>query len=275
MTFLRPMLHVLHAALCIAYLPTTPTFVVRPPLAPRPVQQQRTPAMAVPAASVAALRDLGAARRSRAARMASVNSNPAELLDPEKWTEAGVKALQRIPPTCQRLSQRVAEVEHLALALLEDDKGMASRVLLAAGASPTSIRNAFEAYALRQPKVYGSSDNGGNLVIGGSLASLLPKMEAQRTLLTDEYLAAEHALLALLNDERCGSAVMGKGGAALETMTLRAAIDQVHGHRPLGAACMQVLSTAPSPPHRYVATGALRRARPRDRTRRSPSTLAT
>jgi len=231
MTFLRPMLHVLHAALCIAYLPTTPTFVVRPPLAPRPVQQQRTPAMAVPAASVAALRDLGAARRSRAARMASVNSNPAELLDPEKWTEAGVKALQRIPPTCQRLSQRVAEVEHLALALLEDDKGMASRVLLAAGASPTSIRNAFEAYALRQPKVYGSSDNGGNLVIGGSLASLLPKMEAQRTLLTDEYLAAEHALLALLNDERCGSAVMGKGGAALETMTLRAAIDQVRGNR--------------------------------------------
>ena len=217
------MLHVFHAALCIAYLPT---FVVRPPLAPRPVQQQRTPAMTVPAASVAALRDIGAAR-SRAARMASVNSNPAELLDPERWTEAGVTALQRIPPTCQRLSQRVAEVEHLALALLEDDKGMASRVLLAAGASPMSIRSAFEAYALRQPKVYGSSDNSGNLVIGGSLASLLPKVEAQRTLLTDEYLAAEHALLALLNDERCGRAVMGKGGADLETMTLRAAIDQV------------------------------------------------
>ena len=34
-------------------------------------------------------------------------------------------------------------------------------------------------------------------------------------------------------------------------MSLRAAIDQVRGLRPLGAACMQVFTTAPSPPHRY------------------------
>ena len=37
--------------------------------------------------------------------------------------------------------------------------------------------------------------------------SLLPS-GAQRALLTDDYLSAEHVLLALLNDKRCGRRVM-------------------------------------------------------------------
>ena len=45
---------------------------------------------------------------------------------------------------------------------------------------------------------------------------------------TDEYLSAEHVLLALVNDERCGKGVFGPD---LSTATLRAAIDQARGNK--------------------------------------------
>ena len=109
---------------------------------------------------------------------------------------------------------------------------MAARVLEAAGASPRAVTQGLETFARRQPQVVNSSnqDNSGTLVIGQALAAFLPKAAAQRSLLTDEFLSAEHVLLALLNDDRVGRAVLAKD-AGLTTATLRAAIDQVRGNR--------------------------------------------
>ena len=76
-------------------------------------------------------------------------ADPQSLLAQEKWVESGFAALQKLPETCARLNQRVAESEHVALAFLADENGMMSRVLLAAGASPKEVREGFEAYAAR------------------------------------------------------------------------------------------------------------------------------
>eukprot|EP00322_Chrysochromulina_rotalis_P027196 CAMPEP_0115851310 /NCGR_PEP_ID=MMETSP0287-20121206/12416_1 /TAXON_ID=412157 /ORGANISM="Chrysochromulina rotalis, Strain UIO044" /LENGTH=613 /DNA_ID=CAMNT_0003305339 /DNA_START=12 /DNA_END=1850 /DNA_ORIENTATION=- len=161
---------------------------------------------------------------------ATTDGGASALLSPEAWTESGVAALQQLPPTCARLNQRVAEAEHLAIVMLADEKSMASRVLLAAGASPKEAKEAFEAFARKQPQVYGSSDNQANLVVGSSLGTLLAKADAQRQLLTDDFLSGEHVVLALLNDERCGRAVLAQQ-SDLSTPTLRSAIDQVRGNK--------------------------------------------
>ena len=82
---------------------------------------------------------------------------------------------------------------------------MASRILAACGASPAAVREAFEQFAQKQPKVYGATAPGEQMVrMGSSLMQLLQAASAQRSLLTDEYLSAEHVLLALLGDRRCG-----------------------------------------------------------------------
>ena len=175
-------------------------------------------------------------RPAVAFRTAAVKmQNPQELLDPEKWVESGVKALQRLPATCNRFNQQAAETEHVAIAFLEEggDRGLASRILAAAGASPESVRLGFEEYARRQPQVSSrsSSVDSNSLIAGRSLVSLLQSASAQRSLLTDDFLSAEHVLLAMLNDERCGKSVLKQAQPDLNAPTLRAAIDQVRNNK--------------------------------------------
>ena len=67
--------------------------------------------------------------------------------------------------------------------------------------------------------------------MGASLLALMRKADAQRALLKDDFLSAEHVLLSLLNDERVGSGVLRSAAPDLSQQTLRAAIDQVRGNR--------------------------------------------
>lgn len=172
-----------------------------------------------------------------ATRMDAVvmQAGPQELLSPEAWVESGASALQKLPATCKRFNQQAAEAEHLAIALLEQggERGMASKVLANAGASPAAVKKAFEAFANNQPKVFNSNTEvpEGQLNVGRSLVALLQSAGAQRSLLTDDYLSAEHVLLALLNDDRCGRKVMREAMPGISQQTLRAAIDQVRNNQ--------------------------------------------
>lgn len=162
-----------------------------------------------------------------------MQASPQELLSPEAWVESGVAALQKLPATCARLNNPTAEAEHLAIVLLEEggDRGMASKVLAAAGVSPAAVRTGFEEFAGRQPKVFGGVSGSEQLNVGGSLVRLLQSAAAQRALLTDDFLSAEHVMLALLNDERCGRQVLRAAQPDLSAATLRAAIDQARGNK--------------------------------------------
>ena len=156
-----------------------------------------------------------------------------EFLNPEKWVNSGAEALQRLPTVCSRFNQQVAEVEHLALCFLDDDeRGLAARILAAAGASPALVRQGFEKYARTQPQVSSRSPGAeASVMAGGSLLSLVQAANAQRSLLTDDFLSAEHVLLALLDDQRCGKTVLREAQPDLNVPTLRAAIDQVRKNR--------------------------------------------
>ena len=140
-----------------------------------------------------------------------------------------------MPAICNRLSQQAAEAEHCAIAFLEQngERGMASRILAAAGASPQAVKDGFEEFARSQPRVTGSNmeSDKTNLIVGQSLLPLLTAASAQRSLLTDDFLSAEHVLLALLNDGRCGRRVLTAAQPDLNQATLRAAIDQVRGNK--------------------------------------------
>ena len=147
-------------ALCliVTRLPATAAFVVQAPaFATAPLRAAAFRKHPAAMAGVATWPILGRTGRAPPMiSMAATGGDASDTLNPEKWTEAGAAALQKLPATCKKLNQRVAEAEHLALALLEDEKGMASKVLLAAGAEPKAIKEAFEAFARRQPQVYSS-----------------------------------------------------------------------------------------------------------------------
>lgn len=58
----------------------------------------------------------------------------------------------------QRYSHQVVETSHLLSALFEQPKGLARRILQAAGADPSSVLSDIEAHLGGQPKVTGHSD---------------------------------------------------------------------------------------------------------------------
>ena len=178
-----------------------------PPPAHRPVQAR--PAVVRAAATV---------------RMAEEAAEA--LLVADKWTEAGFEGIQGIMGVCKRLGQKRAESEHLAISLLRDERTMASRVVAKAGVEPKALLAGFEAYAAANPQQRGAQDDEPPS-LGDSLAFLLRRSDAQRKTLTDEYLAPEHVLLALLEDNRCGKKLLRD--APLDTASLRTALDQVLG----------------------------------------------
>ena len=156
------------------------------------------------------------------------------LLNPEAWTESGAKAIQSLPSVCRSLGQQFAEVEHMAIALIDQggEKGMMQKLLAAAGLSPSAVRTGFDAFARKQPSVTGpGSAPSDQLNVGSSLVPMLVSARAQRSLLTDEYMSAEHVLLALLNDKRCGRDVLMQADPSLSAATLRSAIDQVRNNQ--------------------------------------------
>ena len=62
------------------------------------------------------------------------------LLQEEAWTEQGFAAIKSLPETLNKLGQQRAQSEHLAIALLQDEFGVAARVVKKAGASADDLK---------------------------------------------------------------------------------------------------------------------------------------
>lgn len=96
--------------------------------------------------------------------------------DPSKFTEKAWEAIVKSQDVARRFRHQQLEVEHLAIAALELE-GTLTTMLTKAGAEPSRLKQQFEAFAQRQPKV--ASD--GQLYLGQGLDVLLDKAEAARS----------------------------------------------------------------------------------------------
>ncbi|MDV2992668.1 MAG: Chaperone protein ClpB 1 [Chroococcidiopsis sp. SAG 2025] len=146
--------------------------------------------------------------------------------DPNKFTEEAWEAIVNSQDLMvQRFQQQQLEVEHLAIAFLEQPKGLANRILTKAGVDPAAIAQQLEAFAKRQPKVGKSSQ----LYLGRNLDLMLDRTDAIRTNWQDQHVSVEHLLIAFGEDERIGRRVCK--GFNLDTAKLEAAIKAIRGNQ--------------------------------------------
>ncbi len=144
--------------------------------------------------------------------------------DPDKFTTKAWDAIVEAQTVARRFKHQYLEVEHAAIALLEQE-GLAHTILQRAELDPNVILKELETFAQRQARVRASMDN--NLYLGQSLDRLLDKAEAARESLKDKYISVEHLLLGLVEDERIGRRLLR--GFNVESQEMMTAIKSVRG----------------------------------------------
>jgi ATP-dependent Clp protease ATP-binding subunit ClpB len=111
----------------------------------------------------------------------------------DKFTEKAQEALQGAAELARDHGQQAVEPEHLLLALVREDEGVARTLLERAGASVPALEPALVSAIEHFPKISG----GGQPYISRALNKALEEAETEAERLKDEYISTEHLLLAL------------------------------------------------------------------------------
>src|SRR6266850_1822189 len=115
----------------------------------------------------------------------------------DKFTERAQEALQGAAELARDRGQQAVEPEHLLLALVREEEGVARTLLERAGASVQALEPALVSVVERFPKVSG----GGQPYISAVLNQALDQAEKESDRLKDEYISTEHLLLALADNK--------------------------------------------------------------------------
>src|SRR6059036_2729002 len=151
----------------------------------------------------------------------------------ERFTEKALEALQQAAALARESGNQAVEPEHLLLALLRQDEGVARTLLERAGAAVQALEPALVSTVERFPKVSG----GAQPYLSEALSKHLEQAEREAERLKDDYISTEHLLLALTDQ-----AILKDSGATHEGL-LRA-LRQVRGNQRV---------TDPNPESKYQA----------------------
>src|SRR3979411_2996200 len=149
-------------------------------------------------------------------------------MDMNRLTEKAQEALRAAQSDATRQGHQQIEVEHLLLALLEQEGGLTKSILEKSNVDPDLVRQRVQAELARMPKMSSSTGGGGDVYISGRLNRLLVQAEDEAKSLKDEYVSVEHLLLAMVED-RSGAAGRILNELGLTRDRLMQALRQVRG----------------------------------------------
>src|ERR1700738_1441156 len=118
------------------------------------------------------------------------------MIDPNKLTEKSQEALIAAQNYARENGHSQIDVEHLALALLQQQGGTAPAILQALGVQPAQVAGATLGEVEKQAKVQGHVQIGARARLGRVLQQATKEMQD----LKDEFVSTEHILLAMTKD---------------------------------------------------------------------------
>src|SRR6195952_3088529 len=116
-------------------------------------------------------------------------------MDIEKFTERARGFIQSAQSQALREGHQQFTPDHLLKVLIDDEEGLAARLINAAGGRDAPVRAGVEAALKKLPKVQGGS---GQVYLGQDTAKLLDNAEAVAKKAGDSFVTAEYLLLALV-----------------------------------------------------------------------------
>jgi ATP-dependent Clp protease ATP-binding subunit ClpB len=118
-------------------------------------------------------------------------------MDVNRLTEKAQDAVRQAQALAQRHGQQQIEAEHLAVALLSQDGGVAARVVEKAGAAPATLLQRLQQAIEKMPRVSGGGAQSGQVYISSRVHEVFSNAEAEAQRMKDEFVSVEHLLLAL------------------------------------------------------------------------------
>ncbi len=160
-------------------------------------------------------------------------------MDINRFTEKAQAAVQSAHRLATRFNNPQVDLEHLALALLDQDDGLAPAVLSKAGVALEPLKLRLQREVERLPKVSGAGD----VPMSRRLVQLLTtQAEEEARRFRDEYISVEHLLLALTDDTGATGRILKEFGVTRDR--LMQSLQEVRGHQRV---------TSPTPETTYQA----------------------
>ncbi len=147
-------------------------------------------------------------------------------MDYERFTLKAQEAIQAAHSAAQQSDHSQIELEHLLVALIESEGAAVRPLLERLGAPVDELVAELDAALAKKPKVYGHA---AQLYLSPAAGKALAKAESEAAALKDEYVAGEHILLAMLDDDGSVGPLL-KGHGVTKTGILEA-LKSVRGNR--------------------------------------------
>ncbi len=144
-------------------------------------------------------------------------------MDINKLTEKLQEALSSAQSKAVQYSHQQVDVEHLLLALLEQERGLATSILNKANIEVDNLRQRIEQELAKVPKVSGSAGSPDQVYVTGRLSKLLTQAEDESKKMGDQFVSVEHVLLAMTDDSGAAGRTLKQFGLTRERLmqTLR------------------------------------------------------
>ncbi|AEF83552.1 ATP-dependent chaperone ClpB [Treponema primitia ZAS-2] len=146
-------------------------------------------------------------------------------MDFEKLTVKAQEAINEASGIAQKNDHSQIETEHLLLALLSQEDGIVLPIVKQIGANTEQLIADIQALVAASPKIYGEA---AQVYLSSAASKVLAKAETEASSLKDEYISAEHLLLAIVAGEGKAADVLKKAGVTHQSIL--AALKQVRGN---------------------------------------------
>ena len=121
-------------------------------------------------------------------------------MDLNKFTQKSMEAINQAENKALRNGNTEIDLEHLLLALLEQQEGLIPHLFNKMDISLGSFQQEVEKLLQKKPQVSGPGRESGKIYVSQSVNNVLLNAEDEAKRLTDEYISVEHLFLALIKE---------------------------------------------------------------------------
>jgi ATP-dependent Clp protease ATP-binding subunit ClpB len=150
-------------------------------------------------------------------------------MDFNRFTEKLQDAVREAQSLAIRNGNQQIDIEHLLLALLDQEGGLAPSILNRADVRVDNLRSRLQQEIDRLPKVSGPAGAPGQVYITPRLQTVLTKAEDEAKRLKDEYISVEHVLLAISEDSGAAGRLLKEFGVNRDRLVK--ALQEVRGNQ--------------------------------------------